>query len=491
MVRALGLREAITITVGTVVGVGLFTVGANAIGWMGPAIILATLVAFLVSVYPALMYAEMGAALPFAGGTYNFATEGLGKLWGTLAGWNFVISLVAVATGESLAFSNYFKWMMEGLGVPLAIDERIIAGALLVIFTLINWRGIKLAGVWQNIFVFFFWGAATVWFIIMIPNLLTENFRPLVPLPGTGWREFILATSLVWWCFAGFETAVAMGEEISFPKINIPRAMFLAPLIVFVVNAFFQWFLVAIMPKGELTALQEASAPYAEGMRMAGIAGIPFVLLCLAIAFGGDLSTINPSIGAPARYLFGMARDGVLPPVFGRLHPRYKTPDFAIWFLGLAMLLLVSTGSIIYVASVSLFADLAYYIIGFVAAIGLRLKRPDLPRPYKAPALIPGAIISIIIYLIMMTQLPREGIWTGLIWLALGIIFYLVWTNTPAGRAAIKLSSSGPMKTSEGLPDPTPEERKRMDREYRLWWAVFGCLFVAVVALYAIPALIK
>ncbi|KUK13783.1 MAG: Amino acid permease superfamily, partial [bacterium 42_11] len=104
MVRALGLKEAVTITAGTVIGVGLFTVGSNAVGWLGPTIILATLVAFALSLYPSLLYAEMGAALPFAGGTYNYAALGLGKMLGFLAAWNFVISLIAVATGEALAF---------------------------------------------------------------------------------------------------------------------------------------------------------------------------------------------------------------------------------------------------------------------------------------------------------------------------------------------------------------------------------------------------
>ena len=78
--RSFGMREAVTITVGTVIGVGLFTVGANVVGLMGASVILATFVAMIVSVYPALLYAEMGAALPYAGGTYKYAALGIGKL---------------------------------------------------------------------------------------------------------------------------------------------------------------------------------------------------------------------------------------------------------------------------------------------------------------------------------------------------------------------------------------------------------------------------
>ena len=96
--RTFGMREAVTITVGTVVGVGLFTTGANVVGDLGPAVILATLVAMLISIYPSLLYAEMGAALPYAGGTYQYASLGIGKPFGMLAGWNFIISLVSVTS---------------------------------------------------------------------------------------------------------------------------------------------------------------------------------------------------------------------------------------------------------------------------------------------------------------------------------------------------------------------------------------------------------
>ena len=103
--RSFGMREAVTITVGTVIGVGLFTTGAQIVGLMGSAVVLATFIAMLISVYPARLYGEMGAALPYAGGTYKYAHLGLGKAAGMLAGWNFIASLIAVTSGEALAFA--------------------------------------------------------------------------------------------------------------------------------------------------------------------------------------------------------------------------------------------------------------------------------------------------------------------------------------------------------------------------------------------------
>ena len=121
--RSFGMREAVTITAGSVIGVGLFTVGSNIVGLMGPSVIFATIVALLISVYPALLYAEMGAALPYAGGTYQFASVGIGRAAGVLAGWNFIISLVAVTGGEALAFSYYFKTLFSAFGVTLPFSD--------------------------------------------------------------------------------------------------------------------------------------------------------------------------------------------------------------------------------------------------------------------------------------------------------------------------------------------------------------------------------
>lgn len=213
--RTFGMREAVTITVGTVVGVGLFTTGANVVGDMGPAVILATFVAMLISIYPALLYAEMGAALPYAGGTYKYASLGIGKPFGMLAGWNFIISLVAVTSGEALAFSFYFKTLFSALGVELPISDRTLATIVVVIFIITNVMGVEMTGKLQNGFMFFFWGVAIIWFITMIPNVQLPYFLEMPEfIQGETPLGFVAAVSMIWWCFAGFETCCAMGEEI-------------------------------------------------------------------------------------------------------------------------------------------------------------------------------------------------------------------------------------------------------------------------------------
>ena len=148
--RAFGMREAITITVGTVIGVGLFTLGGNVVGMWGAGVIIATFIAMAISIYPALLYAEMSAALPYAGGTYKYASLGIGRPFGFLAGWNFVISLVAVTGGEALAFSFYFRTFLGALGIKLPVSDVVIACIIIIVFVILSVRGVEITGKLQN-----------------------------------------------------------------------------------------------------------------------------------------------------------------------------------------------------------------------------------------------------------------------------------------------------------------------------------------------------
>ncbi len=484
--RSFGMREAVTITVGTVVGVGLFTVGANIVGLMGASVILATLTAMIVSVYPALLYAEMGAALPYAGGTYKYASLGINKPMGMLAGWNFIISLVAVTSGEAMAFSFYFKTIFRVFNWELPVSDTVIACLVVAIFIYTNVKGVEMTGRLQNGFMFFFWGVAVIWFLTMLPNVNMKNFVQLPEYVDFRPASFVGSVAMIWWCFAGFETCCAMGEEIKYPQINIPRALFLSPFIVFAVNAIFQWFLVGIVPTAELEVISTANAPYADAMAIAGILGFPLFMLAIGIAFGGDFSTLNASIAVPPRYLFTMARDGSMPRIFAKIHPKFKTPYISIVVLGLLSIALIATNSLVYIASLSLFADLFYYVIGIIAAFGLRLKHKDLQRPYRAPGIMIGAPISAIIYIVMMTQLDRNALYTGTVWCILGLLIYYFCQKKYGTEGDAALSPE-----IMSVDTPSAEEMVKMDKEYNTWRAIVAAAFIIALVIYVIPFLAK
>ena len=323
LVRALGLKESISMTIGTVVGVGLFTCGSSQIGYVGSGIIVITFLSLLISIWPCLIYGEMSAALPCAGGTYNYAKRGLNRVWANLAGWHYIISVVGIGAGETLAFSNYFKILFGELGINIeGVDSRIIAIVLVLFFLILNFRGIEMSGKAQTGFIFFFWGCAVAWFLYMIPHIHLDYFGGIAMDSLPSFKEMMYIFGLVWWCYTGFETCVSMGAETKYPQYTLPRALKVSVFLVFAVNALFQWFLVGLVPHEFYHILAVADAPYAEGLRAAGLVGFPIILLCIGIAFGGDLSTINPGIAAPARYIYTMAEDGSLPKFLCKVHPK-------------------------------------------------------------------------------------------------------------------------------------------------------------------------
>ena len=486
LVRALGLKESISMTIGTVVGVGLFTCGSAQIGKVGAWIVGLTFISLLISIWPCLIYGEMSAALPCAGGTYNYAKRGLNHAWANLAGWHYIVSVVAIGAGETLAFANYFKILLSQLGFGIdGVDSRIIAIALVAVFLVLNYTGIEQSGRAQTLFVFFFWGCSILWFLYMIPQIHVEYFGGITMDGLPPFKELMYIFGLVWWCYTGFETCVSMGSETKYPQYTLPRALKLSVFLVFAVNAIFQWFLVGLVPLQHYGILAAADAPYAEGLKAAGLIGFPIILLCIGIAFGGDLSTINPGIAAPARYIYTMAEDGALPKWMGKIHHKHKTPHVAVILVGIINMILIATDSITYIASVSLISLGICYMIGCLSYLGLKKKYPDLNRPYKAPAGTFGCYFTLVVYAFMLAFADRIALLTSGIITVLCLAFYFIYTKKHISEIVSVEEEIGVIE------EPDAETKAAMDRNYKIWKIATYVVTIIALAIYIIPVLAR
>ncbi|WP_432647511.1 amino acid permease [Mitsuokella sp.] len=482
LVRVLGLKEAISMTIGTVVGVGLFTCGSSQIGLVGPWIIVFTLGALLISIWPCLIYGEMAAALPYAGGTYIYAKLGLNRVWANLAGWHYIVSVIAIGAGETLAFANNFTILMEQFGIDITwLDPRIIAIILVASFLILNLRGIEMSGKMQTAFMFFFWGCAVLWFLYMIPHVHMEYFGGFAMTSLPPFEELMYIFGLVWWCYTGFETCVSMGAEVKYPHYTLPRALKLSVFLVFAVNALFQWFLVGLVPSEFYGILATADAPYADGLKAVGLVGAPLILLCIGIAFGGDLSTINPGIAAPARYIYTMAEDHALPHFLSWIHPKYRTPHVAVWMVGIINAILIATGSIVYIASISLISLAVCYIIGCLAYLGLKRKRVDLQRPYQAPWGRVGCYFTIAAYIFMLCFADKVALLTAGIVTILCLAFYVAFTMRASNGVMIVEQNADTIK------EPSDEEKHMLNREYAIWKYITIAVTLIAIGVYALP----
>lgn len=482
LVRKLGLKESISMTIGTVVGVGLFTCGSSQVGKVGPWIIILTLFALLISIWPCMLYGEMAAILPCAGGTYNYAKRGLNKIFANLSGWHYIVSVIAIGAGEALAFSNYFTILLNEFGLDISwLNSRYIAIAIVLIFLTLNFFGIELSGKLQTGFVFFFWACSIAWFCYMIPHIHLEYFGEFKFASLPSFKELMYIFGLVWWCYTGFETCVSMGGEVKNPSKTLPRALIISVFLVFSINAIFQWFLVGLIPSNLYNFVANSSAPYAESLKTIGLTGFPIILLCIGIAFGGDLSTINPGIAAPARYILSMALDGALPKIFAKIHPKYKTPWAALILVGIINIVLIATGSIDYIASVSLISLGLCYIIGCMAYIGLKRKYPNLKRPYKAPLGIFGAIFTIVVYLFMLAFADWKALITALAISIVCILYWLIFVRKKNYELPTLEEEIGEIET------PTLEEQKKEDKKYLIWKVATITVTIIAIGIYIIP----
>lgn len=485
LVRELGLPECVTITGGAVIGVGLFTVGSSQVGIAGSSIIVASIISLLLVLWPSMIYGELGATLPLAGGTYAYAKRAINWPVAIFCSWHYTLAQIGIAGGEALAFANYLNQLIWALGINVTIDPRISACALMILFTIINYRGIEFSGRMQNFFMFFFWGASTIWFIMELGNLNLANYTTVFGGLPTEFTAFAKLIVMVWWCFAGFETVAGMGAEVKFPQINIPRALTISPLVVFAVNALWQFFLVGITPVSSLGILITSDSPFVDGMKAAGIVGFPVILLCLAVTLGGDFSTMIPCTGGASRYLYIMALDGCFPEPFSRVHPKYKSPYISVIVVGVVGCLFILTNSIVIVSAMCAFSQMLCYIIGYVSYLMLYKKEPDLDRPYHCPAGKVGAVVSIVAYAALsILAIDWTAIWYN-IGLSVLCVAYLVFgvimpkKQPPQEAVDVELLA---LKTRK----PTPEEQAQLDAQYKRWKLIsfaaagIGCLVFVI-----------
>ena len=502
--RTLGLAECVTITAGAVIGVGLFTVGSQIVGLMGGTVIVASLIAFVMILFPCAMYGELGAALPLAGGTYSYAKRAINYPTAVFESWNYTLAQIGIGASESMAFSNYFVRLLNALGMNVPTDDNdysfidLINGScdasiflwkalpaigLFILFTFISYRGAEMNGKTQNFFMFFFWACSLVWFATVIARADFSGVTEMVAGVGIphGVNAFAQAVLLVLWCYFGFETIVGMGSEVKFPQLTLPRALLITPFCVLAVNLLFQWFLCALTPAENIPDLYTAAAPYASAMEYAGIVGLPLIILCLGITLGGDFSTMNPCIAGPARYIYIMAEDGNFPRWFGKVHPKYKSPHRAVVLCAVLGIFFILSGSIKIVAMMCAYNPIQCYIIGYISFYMLRKKEPELERPFRCPAGTFATVFSCLTFgILLILAYDPVAIWYNIIWDVLAIAYYFFFVRKrPIPQEALDVEALA-LVTQE----PTAEESAKLDKQYKRWRIGAYCFAALGVLLF-------
>jgi APA family basic amino acid/polyamine antiporter len=458
LIRGLGPWAAMAMVVGHIIGTGVFLVPsamARATGSVG-LIFLVWIVGGLLSLFGALTIAELGAAMPEAGGAYIYLKRGFGPVWGFLFGWmNNLIgkpaSISTIAAGF-LIFVGYFVPAVRTpiftlhLPVPFADHPyefvftwaQPLAAAAIAFVSFINYLGVRLAGRLQVVLTFIKIGAilAVVVLGFAFAGKRAPSAQPFLPatMNLTLLTGFLTAMVGALWAYDGWIDLTFAGSEIVEPQKNIPRAVVGGTITVGVIYLLANAVYFRVLPIEAVAAAQNVASETVRAF--AGAAGAAWITAAMVVS---AFTTLNSSILTGARVPFAMARDRLFFRVADGIHPRFRTPSGAIGFQAVVACIMVLTGQFEDLFSLFIFAQWIFYALAVASVFGLRRKEPDLPRPYHAwgypvvPAIFVIGAAALTVNLFIQRPM-RSSI--GLALILAGLVFYRSWNRKLSGAGA-------------------------------------------------------
>ncbi len=395
--REMSLFTVTMIGVGGMIGAGIFVLTGIAAGEAGPAVIIVFLLNGLVTTLTAMSYAELGSVLPGAGGGYLYIKEALGGTAGFLAGWMSWFAQSVAGSLYGLAFGRFAAELIQLAELPtfgLSIDELALAFMTLIIMTFIfiNYRGASetaAAGNFLTVTKIAILGALVAFGLAVISGADQWQGQFTTGFLANGVGGVLAAMGLTFIAFEGYEIIAQSGEEVVDPKRNIPIAIFGSIAIAVVI-----YILVAFVAIGATTAPEGTTVSAYLGERgelaIIEVAGQVFpwgigALVLLLSGLASTTSALNATTYASSRVSFAMGRENNLPSFFAKVHPRRRTPYWAVVFTGILMIAMAWLLPIEDIAAAASIMFLLLFMQVNLALLYLRRSRPELDRGFKVP----------------------------------------------------------------------------------------------------------
>ncbi|MBV9611299.1 MAG: amino acid permease [Acidobacteriaceae bacterium] len=442
--RVLGLWSAIAIVIGTVIGSGVFLVPSTMIRHVGSVekLFVVWIVAGLLSLFGALTYAELAAALPEAGGEYVYLSAAYGPFWGYLYGWTqFWVGKSGSIATLAAGFYTYVTAFAPILGTPLIVVPlhigpagslleirygQLLAIAIILILAAVNYVGVRSGG---NLQLF-----TTSVKMLLIAGIVVvalfsgkgdfSNFKMHIASPG-GMAGFFAAMVSALWAYDGWNNVSMVSSEVKNPPRNLPRALILGTAAVMVT-----YLLVNVAYFYVLNPAQVAQSNRVAADAMAALYGKPAAAAVTFAVLISIFAALNGSILSGARVPYAMARDGLFFQSAAVVHPIYRTPGNAMILLCVWSCVVVLSGWYDDLYNFVIFGSWILYLLTAISVFVLRRKFPALPRPYRVIGypVVPVLFCAVALFLLGSTiqTRPRES-FMGLGLMALGVPFYLYW----------------------------------------------------------------
>jgi amino acid transporter len=373
--RELGLLHATMIGIGGAISAGVFVMLGYAVTLAGTTVVIALVLCGIINLFTMCSYAELGAALPRAGGEYTFAKVAYGGFVSFLTGWFEWISNMFFAALSAVGFAYMIPYIIP---IPMTLTTvAILATIVIAIFTAINIRGIKEAGTAEAIMIIILLIILIAYILGGLSNPRIEAFQLYAP---EGFLGVVRATAYIFAVYLGAEAVAVAQAEVKNPSKTIPRAILLSAAVLIVFYTIIAYVTLRTVPPEQLTG-ETAPIIFAAEQAMGKLGTIVLVIAGTIAA----LSSLNTSIMAQSRVCYALSRDGYFPKALCRIHHRFSTPHVAVVLGAIFTVVLAGTGVINFVGYATDFG----FIIGFalvnLSLMKLRKEKPRLERPFKTP----------------------------------------------------------------------------------------------------------
>jgi APA family basic amino acid/polyamine antiporter len=480
--RSLGAFNITLLGIGAIIGAGIFaTVGTATAGdamrpGAGPSLMLSFVITAVVCAFTAFCYAEFASMVPISGSAYTYSYATLGELVAWIIGWDLIIEYAIGNVAVAISWSSYFRALLQefGIHVPLwlATDYRsaakipgllesaphlfgvpivmnLLAFGIVMAVTVVLVKGIKESAnfnagmvIFKILVLMFFVGAA---FAFVSPEKMVENWQPFQP---NGWGGTLAAAAVIFFAYIGFDAVSTVAEETKNPGRDLPIGILSSLAICTVIYIAVAAVFTGIIPYSELIKCSpsEQAEPLTLALKhVAPNSGWVSIIVALGSVVAQTAVLLVFQLGQP-RIFFSMARDGLLPPVFARVHPVFKTPHVTTILTGLVVGSIAAFATIDEMVDLTNIGTLFAFVLVCIGIIILRYREPDRKRPFRVPFgawPLPG--LGIVSCIGLMIYLPPTSWWRFVSWLTLGLAVY-----TAYGYAHSKLGQRA------GRPGRTP-----------------------------------
>lgn len=462
--RSLSRMNLVSLGIGAIIGAGIFVLtGQAAAQYAGPAIAISFVISGLGCLFAGLCYAEFAAMIPISGSAYTYSYATLGEFFAWIIGWDLILEYLFVVPTVAVGWSGHLVAFLKEFNIVLPVHLTqapfdYVNGQLVSTGHLINLPAVGIIAVLTCLLVIGMKESATfnnymvvtkvsvllaiigfgIWYLLGHHDLAVKNWTPFIPAnTGTygefGWSGIFKGAAVIFFAYIGFDAVSTAAQEAKNPQKDMPMGIVGSLLICTVLFITISVILTGMSKYTELNnaapvvnALQAAGAPLALRfvVEIAAIAGLSSVILVMLL-------------GQP-RIFFSMANDGLLPAVFAKVHPRFKTPYVTTIITGVLSAILGGLMPLSICGEMVSIGTLFAFVIVCISIVVLRKTRPEAPRPFRTPWVPLVPILGAGICLLQMYALPADTWWRLAIWMAIGIAIYFGYS-----RHHSKLNKSG------------------------------------------------